>query len=53
MKIFSVGDRVRLRFAGHLGTITVVLVPGYRVLVQWDNGLFGPAQIHELEKVSA
>lgn len=43
------GTRVVLKHAGHTGTVKAVLPGGLKVLVQWDNGLFGPAWLYELE----
>ena len=50
MNPFTPGDRIKMKYAGLLGTI-VSTIGTHRVIVRWDNGLETSAQIHELEKL--
>lgn len=45
----TIGTRVKMKHAGHLGTIEAVLVERYLYIVRWDSGLTTRAQHHELE----
>jgi hypothetical protein len=49
--MFAIGDHVKMRYAGLLGTIEAVISP-WRVIVRWNSGLTTTAQTHELENLS-